>query len=98
MSKTFKTNVDHQSKFNPSKYGKTWATIDFELAHGPKALHPIAPATQPIIGTLLIAGKRVEITFTESNKIMETLMDAQTQYNVAKRMGQLESGTGTYRG
>ena len=84
-----------RSKFDPKRFGKNWGTIDFKLAKGRKAKVPIEPATQPIIGSLCIAGKEIEITFSEANKIMETLNDAKHQYNVAKRIGMLEDGTGT---
>jgi len=87
-----------RSKFDPAKYGKHWSTIDFELAKGAKASSPMAPATQPLIGSLCIAGKKIDITFSEANKIMETLHDAKHQYNVAKKLGMLDATTGTYRG
>ena len=86
------------SKFDPAKYGKNWGNIDFKLAKGNKAKNPVAPATQPVIGSLCIAGEEIEITFSEANKIMEILHEAKHQYNVAKRIGMLDAGTGTYHG
>ena len=56
-------------KFNPQKYGKVWSTIDCELMKGAKAKHPQGDANQPIIGTLFIDGKRVELTFSETNQL-----------------------------
>ena len=94
-----KPTVHNQKKpFNPQKYGKVWGSIDFEMAHGTKAMNPVPPSTQPIMGTLVIGGKRVEITFSEANRIIETLQDSQYRFNVAKKMGMLEAGHGTYRG
>ncbi len=94
-----KTTIHNQKKpFNPDKYGKVWGSIDFEMAHGAKAMNAIAPSTQPIMGTLIVGGKRVEITFSEANKIIETLQDSQYRFNVAKKMGMLEAGHEPYRG
>ena len=59
---------------------------------------PLAPATQPIIGTLCVGGKRIELTFSETNKIITELAQGQQAHTTAKRMGQLEEGMGTYRG
>ena len=65
--------------------------IDFELAHGVVA---VPPAKQPIIGYLKIAGQRIGITFSEANKIAETLNDAKHQFNVARSLGMTAGGYG----
>jgi hypothetical protein len=83
---------------DPAKYGKHWANINFELMTGAKALTPTHPATQPIIGTLVLGNKKVEITFSEANRIMSEIVQGQQAYNTAKKLGQLEAGMGTYRG
>tara|TARA_B110000908_G_scaffold170937_1_gene232005 strand:+ start:993 stop:1298 length:306 start_codon:yes stop_codon:yes gene_type:complete len=83
---------------DPAKYGKHWANINFELMTGAKATVPVAPSNQPIIGTLVIGNKRVELTFSEANKIMSEIVQGQQAYNTAKKLGQLEAGMGTYRG
>tara|TARA_Y100001938_G_scaffold150528_1_gene241883 strand:- start:316 stop:630 length:315 start_codon:yes stop_codon:yes gene_type:complete len=98
FSRTKPTVHNSKKPFNPGKYGKVWGSIDFELAHGSKAHNPVPPSTQPIMGTLIIGGKRVEITFSEANRIIETLQDSQYRYNVAKKMGMLEAGHEPYRG
>ena len=85
----------NRSKFDPKRFGKNWGSINFKLAKGRKAKVAIEPANQPIIGSLCIAGQEIEITFSEANKIMDTLRDAQHQYNVAKRIGGLDDGSGT---
>jgi len=89
-------NRDHSKpKFNPDKYGKLWNGIDFKLAKGMKAQRPTPPAEQPLIGSLCIGGKEFEITASEASRIMDTLKDAQYQYNNARRLGMLDAGTGT---
>lgn len=92
--------IKHNQKkpFEPGRYGKNWNNITVELAKGSKAINPIAPATQPIIGTLCIGNMKVDITFSEANRIAEELHDAKHRYNVANRLGMLEANGGTYRG
>ena len=89
--------IKHNQKkpFEPGRYGKNWGNIKVELAKGTKAIKPIAPATQPIIGTLCIGNMKVDITFSEANRIIEEMNDAKQRYNVANRLGMLEAGSGT---
>lgn len=84
--------------FVPGKYGKNWESIEFQLMTGIKAKVAQAPATQPIIGTLVVGGNKVELTFSESNKLITELVAGQQAHTTAKRLGQLEEGMGTYRG
>jgi len=86
------------TKQDPAKYGKNWAGIEFQLMTGAKAHNPTPPANQPIIGTLCIGSKKVEVTFSEANRIINELFQGQQAYNTAKKLGQLEDGMGTYRG
>jgi len=89
--------IKHNQKkpFEPGRYGKNWGSIKVELAKGNKAINPIAPATQPIIGTLCIGNMQVDITFSEANRIIEELHDAKNRYNVANRLGMLDAKSGT---
>ena len=89
--------IKHNQKkpFEPGRYGKNWGSIKVELAKGSKAINPIAPATQPIIGTLCIGNMKVDITFSEANRIAEELHDAKHRYNVASRLGMLDAKSGT---
>jgi len=86
------------TKNDPAKYGKNWAGIEFQLMTGAKATQPTPPATQPIIGTLVVGNSKVELTFSETNRIITELVAGQQAFNTAKKMGQLEAGMGTYRG
>ena len=85
-------------KFNPQKYGKVWSTIDCDLMKGAKAKYPQGEANQPLIGTFLIDNKRFELTFSETNRVIETMLDMQKMYKNAQRLGMLDEGTGTWRG
>ncbi len=86
------------TKNDPAKYGKNWSSIEFQLMTGAKALNAVPPATQPIIGTLVIGNQRVELTFSESNRVLTEIVQGQQAFYTAKKMGQLEEGMGTYRG
>ena len=85
-------------EFNPQKYGKLWSTVDCELMTGAKAKVPSGDANQPVIGTFIIGGKRFELTFSESNRVLETMLDMQNMYKKAQRLGMLDEGSGTWRG
>lgn len=79
---------------NLDRYGKLWNTINFSL-EGARTNQKAKAEGVPIIGTFMIGGKSFDITWSEANRIMDTLHDAKHQYNVAERMGMLEPGTGT---
>ncbi len=76
----------HHSKkpFNPEKYGKLWGGIEFDLELN---ANPVGSAKGPIIGALKIGGKSFQLTWTECNKIIETLEDSKYKYNIGKRLG-----------
>lgn len=82
---------------NPAKYGKLWGTVSSELMTGIKAKNPQGECNQPIIGTLIIAGKRFELTHSETNRVIQELYDMQDIFSKAKRIGMLEAGSGTAR-
>ena len=88
-----KTTHHHSKKpFDPTKYGKLWGGITFELLDEPAY---VEQGKQPAIGALLIGGKKHEITWAETNRIIEQLYDGQHRHNVAKRLGMLDKGSGT---
>tara|TARA_R110000744_G_scaffold163851_2_gene280864 strand:+ start:124 stop:441 length:318 start_codon:yes stop_codon:yes gene_type:complete len=95
-----KLPINHNQKkpFNPNKFGKVWNTIGTELMTGPKAKNPQGEANQPIICTLKLDGKRIEMTHSETNRLIEELYEAQSTYRKAARIGMLDSTAGTYTG
>jgi hypothetical protein len=96
--KNFKTDkpTNHNQKrpFDPTRYGKLWANINFELRDEPAY---VETGKQPIIGSLMIAGRSIDVTWSETNRIIEQLYDGQHRFNVAKRLGMLNKGSGTPR-
>ncbi len=87
------TKHNQKKPFTPEKYGKLWTGIDFKLTDSEVI---IPPATQTTVGKLLIGGSQFDITFTEANKIIETLTDAKHIFNVASRMGMIGKKVGTH--
>ena len=85
-------NRQPRTKFNPNKYGPTWASIFWKAKPG---LSPQGESKQPTIGTLNIAGKQIDLTFSECNKIIETLEDAKQAAKVSKRLGTTSNGAGS---
>jgi len=81
-----------KSKFNPGKFGSTWASIYWK---GKPGLSPMGDANQPIIGALSIGGKQFDLTFSECNKIIDTLHDAKEAAKIAKRLGTTSNSAGS---
>ncbi len=88
----FNTNKQPKSKFNPSKFGPTWASIFWK---GKPGLTPMGDANQPVIGALNIGGKEFDLTFSECNKLIETLVDAKETARVSKRLGTPANAAGS---
>ncbi len=89
-----KKTIHNQHKpFNAEKYGKLWSGIEFRMTDNENI---IPPATQTTMGFLLIGGKRHEITFTEANRIIDTLNDAKHTFNVSSRLGMIGKNIGTH--
>ncbi len=87
-----KKTVHNQHKpFNPKKYGELWASIGFRHDWDRT---PQGDANGTVIGKLVLGSKEVELTFSETNKIIETLRDAQHRYNVGVRLGKSNMDAG----
>ncbi len=88
-----KKTIHNQHKpFNPGRYGKVWGNTRFE--HDWDRV-PQGDANGPVIGKLCVGNTEVELTFSETNKIIEVLHDAQVRFNVGTRLGQTNSHAGT---
>jgi len=94
FSRAKTTNHNQKKPFDPNRYGKLWGSIGFELADKPAH---VEQGKQPIIGFLCIDNRKIGITWSETNRIIETMADAQHRHNVANRLGMLEKGHGTPR-
>ena len=70
--------------FALAKFGSTWASIFWK---GKPGLSPQGDANQPVIGSINISGKEFDLTFSECNKLIETLIDAKEAARTSKRLG-----------
>ena len=86
-----KTRHNQGKKFNPGRYGEVWGSIRFE--HDWDRI-PKGDAQGPVIGKIFIGDKSHELTFSETNRIIETLRDAQHAHNVGVRLGRTNSHAG----
>ena len=86
------THHNQKKQFDPTRYGKLWGSITFELLDEPAYQEK---GKQSPIGALSLGGKKVELTWAETNRIIEQLYDGQHRHNVAKRLGMLDKGSGT---
>ena len=86
------SNRPERTKFNPSKFGPTWASIFWKSKPG---LSPMGEANQPVVGSLNIGGKQFDLTFSECNKLIETLIDAKESARVSKRLGTTANAAGS---
>ena len=91
---TKQTFHNQKKPFDPTRYGKLWGSITFELLDEPAFQEK---GKQPVIGYLCIDNKKIGVTWSETNRIIETLSDGQHRHNVANRLGMLEKGYGTPR-
>ena len=85
-------NRQPRTKFNPSKFGANWASIYWKAKPG---LTPMGDANQPVIGTLSIACKQIDLTFSETNKLIETLLDGQQASKISRRLGTSANAAGS---
>ena len=88
----YNNNRPERSKFNPAKFGPTWASIFWKSKPG---LMAMGEANQPVIGNLNIGGKEFDLTFSECNKLIETLIDAKEAAKISKRLGTTSNGAGS---
>lgn len=77
----------HQNDRDKMKlqYGKNYNSIDFEMSDK-ITLANYKERTNPI-GDLLVGGKKVELTWSECNKIITTLEDAKTSHQRKIQLG-----------
>ena len=84
----YNNNRPQKAKFDPGKFGSTWSSIFWK---GKPGLTAVGDANQPIIGTLNVGGKEHDLTFSECNKIIETLIDAKEGSKISARLGSTQN-------
>jgi len=77
--------IDEKSKKRFEKLGKNYNSIDFEISDSLTESN-INTKTNPI-GKLIVGNQRVELTYSECNKIISTLSDAQLIIKQKQKLG-----------
>jgi hypothetical protein len=78
-------SVDDKAKQRFEKLGKNYNSIEFELSEL-LSEHNIANKTMPI-GKLIIGNQKIELTYSECNKIIATLSNAQLIVKQKQKLG-----------
>lgn len=77
--------IDNQTKQSFNKLGKHYSSIDFELSNLICESN-IGNKSTPI-GNLIVGDRKIELTYSECNRIISTLMDAQLIFKQQKKLG-----------
>lgn len=78
------THKKDADKLNAS-FGKNYNSIDFEMSEHLR-LDNYKEKTNPI-GTLIVGNQRIDLTWSECNKIFTTLLDAQQTHRRKIQLG-----------
>ena len=77
--------IDEKSKQRFEKLGKNYNSIEFELSDS-LSKNNIGGKAKPI-GKLLVGNQKIELTYSECNKIITTLADAQLIIKQKQKLG-----------
>jgi hypothetical protein len=77
--------IDDSTKQRFEKLGKNYNSIEFELSDS-LTENNIGTKTTPI-GKLLVGNQKIELTYSECNKIIATLVDAQLIIKQKQKLG-----------
>jgi len=69
------------------KYGKLYGSIDFEVNENVSAEMFKKQQNKPVIGQLMIGGKKFDVTFQELDQIQRTLQTAKEVVNKRYKLG-----------
>ena len=77
--------VNAKDKERLDKLGKNFSSIDFEISDS-LSEHNIGGKATPI-GKLLVGNQKIELTYSECNRIITTLADAQLIIKQKQKLG-----------
>ena len=69
------------------RYGKLFASIDFEVNENISAENFRKQPNKPVVGKLMIGGKKFDVTFQELDQIQRTLQAAKEVVNKRYKLG-----------
>lgn len=79
------TPLDDKTQERFDKLGKNYSSINFEMSNSVTETNVKNRST--VIGSLIVGKHHVELTYSECNRVMEMLVDAQTTIRQKQKLG-----------
>ncbi len=79
------TPLDNKTQERFDKLGKNYSSINFEMSNSVTETNVKNRST--VIGSLIVGKHHVELTYSECNRVMEMLVDAQTTIRQKQKLG-----------
>ena len=79
------TPLDNKTQERFDKLGKNYSSINFEMSNSITETNVKDRST--VIGSLIVGKHHVELTYSECNRVMEILLDAQTTVRQKQKLG-----------
>ena len=79
------TPLDNKTQERFDKLGKNYSSINFEMSNSVTETNVKNRST--VIGSLIVGKHHVELTYSECNRVMEILLDAQTTVRQKQKLG-----------
>jgi hypothetical protein len=79
------TPLDNKTQERFDKLGKNYSSINFEMSNSVTETNVKNRST--VIGSLIVGKHHVELTYSECNRVMEILLDAQTTIRQKQKLG-----------
>ena len=79
------TPLDDKTQERFDKLGKNYSSINFEMSNSITETNVKDRST--IIGSLIVGNRHIELTYSECNRVMEILLDAQTTVRQKQKLG-----------
>ena len=80
-------NLRTPDRFKDSKFGRFFWDIDFKLNEELTKFDIERRDQRPIIGNLILGNSEFEMTYSECNRIIETLQNAMHAHNQKVKLG-----------
>lgn len=79
------TPLDNKTQERFDKLGKNYSSINFEMSNSVTETNVKNRST--VIGSLIVGKHHIELTYSECNRVMEMLVDAQTTIRQKQKLG-----------
>jgi len=79
------TPLDNKTQERFDKLGKNYSSINFEMSNSLTAMN--IKDRSKSIGSLMVGNRYIELTYSECNKVMEMLLDAQHIIRQKQKLG-----------